>query len=97
VGNLVLLNAGRETLEITFRHEAVHLIQLSTLEGIIGRPVERAARRRIPVLRGVPPVVQLGVVTPFLIVGDDRIHGGDGFVRRLMEAEAEWLVNHVRY
>ncbi|HEY0035420.1 MAG TPA: hypothetical protein VGB66_01970, partial [Longimicrobium sp.] len=77
------------TVERTFSHERVHLLQADQVFFGVGRPVQDAAARRVPVLRRLSRWVDLDVASA-AFVGAAWLAGTEVFAQP-WEVEASYL------
>jgi hypothetical protein len=92
IGRLIILDGTQPALEDqVFSHEVVHVLQHDFFQHAWDRPLEAWLRRTVPGGGLVPAWLEFALLAPLLHDATDALNDGNGILRRLTEAEAEWF------
>ena len=92
IGRLIILDGTQPALEDqVFSHEVVHVLQHDFFQHAWDRPLEAWLRRTVPGGGIVPAWLEFALLAPLLKDATDALNDGNGILRRLTEAEAEWF------
>ncbi len=92
-GSMITVSDIAAQPEETFAHERVHVQQNWFAHEVWGRPIETAVRERVSFLKWIPGWIEIGAVSPAILVLEAQAFGLNGPLRSWRESEAETLEN----